>query len=68
MTTQTPTPTADLLTLPEAAAYLNMTEKALRWQRYIGEAPRAAKIGGRVMFRRRDIDSWLDQKFEQVSA
>ena len=67
MTAQTPTPTAELLTLPEAAAYLNMTEKALRWQRYIGEAPRAAKIGGRVMFRRRDIDSWLDQKFE-VSA
>ena len=67
MTTQAPTQTADLLTLPEAAAYLNMTEKALRWQRYIGEAPRAAKIGGRVMFRRRDIDSWLDQKFE-VSA
>ena len=60
----TATQTADLLTLPEAAAYLNMTEKALRWQRYIGEAPRAAKIGGRVMFRRRDIDAFLDAKFE----
>ena len=67
MSTNTTAPTADLMTLPEAAAYLNMTEKALRWQRYIGEAPRAAKIGNRVMFRRRDIDSWLDQKFE-VSA
>lgn len=64
----TATQTADLLTLPEAATYLNMTEKALRWQRYIGEAPRAAKIGGRVMFRRRDIDAFLDAKFEQVSA
>ncbi|MGP4916809.1 helix-turn-helix transcriptional regulator [Brachybacterium tyrofermentans] len=60
--------TADLLTLPEAAAYLNMTEKALRWQRYTGEAPRAAKIGGRVMFRKRDVDAWLDAKFDEVSA
>lgn len=63
--TITPARTADLLTLPEAAAYLNMTEKALRWQRYIGEAPKAAKIGGRVVFRRRDIDAFLDQKFEE---
>jgi len=63
----TTTPTADLLTLPEAAAYLNMTEKSLRWLRYTGEAPRAAKIGGRVVFRRSEIDAWLDEKFE-VSA
>jgi len=60
-------PTADLMTLPEAAADLNLTEKALRWLRYTEQGPRAAKIGGRVMFRRREIDAWLDQKFE-VSA
>lgn len=56
--------TADLMTLPETAAYLNMDVKALRWQRYSGKAPRAAKIGGRVMYRRRDVDAWIDQQFE----
>lgn len=60
--------TADLMTLPETAAYLNMDVKALRWQRYNGTAPRAAKIAGKVMFRRRDVDQWLDAKFEEASA
>lgn len=63
MSTNTTAPTADLMTLPEAAAYLNMTEKALRWQRYTGNGPRAAKIGGRVMYRRREVDAWIDQQF-----
>lgn len=59
--------TADLLTLPEAATYLNMTEKALRWLRYTEKAPRAAKINGRVMFRRHDVDAWIDRQFEDAA-
>ena len=61
----TTTRTADLMTLPETATYLNMTEKALRWLRFSEQAPKAAKIGGRVMWRRRDVDAWLDQQFEK---
>lgn len=59
--------TADLMTLPEAAAYLNMTEKALRWQRYTEQGPRAAKIGGRVVFRRSDVDAWIEKAFEETA-
>lgn len=54
---------SDLMTLPQTAGYLNMSEKSLRWLRYTGEAPHAAKIGGRVMFRRSQVDAWIDQKF-----
>ena len=60
-------PTADLMTLPETGTYLNMTEKALRWLRYTEQGPRAAKIGGRVMYRRRDVDAWIEDQFA-VSA
>ena len=60
-------PTADLMTLPETAAYLNMTEKALRWLRYTEQGPRAAKIGGRVVFRRSDVDAWIEKAFEETA-
>lgn len=60
----TTTRTADLMTLPETATYLNMDVKALRWQRYNNRGPRGAKIAGRVMFRRREVDAWLDRQFE----
>jgi predicted DNA-binding transcriptional regulator AlpA len=51
------------MTLPETAAYLNMSDKSLRWLRYTEQGPRGARIGGRVMYRRRDVDAWLDEQF-----
>ncbi|GAB4095605.1 hypothetical protein GCM10028787_10800 [Brachybacterium horti] len=61
----TTAPTADLLTLPETATYLHMSEKSLRWLRYTGAAPRAAKLGGRLMFRRSEVDAWINEQFEK---
>ena len=61
------TPTADLMTLAETAAYLNMSEKSLRWMRHTGNAPRAGKIGARVVFRRSDVDAWIEKAFEETA-
>lgn len=55
--------TADLMTLAETATYLNMSEKSLRWMRHTGTAPRAGKIGSRVVFRRSDVDAWIEEQF-----
>lgn len=54
---------SDLMTLPQTAAYLNMSEKSLRWWRYSGTGPKGARLGGRVLWRKRDVDAWLDQQF-----
>lgn len=59
------TPTSDLMTLAQTAAYLGMSEKGLRWHRHQQTAPPAAKIGGRVVFSRKRVDAWIDAKFEE---
>ncbi len=54
-----------LLPIPEAAAYLGISPKTIR----NGLGPRAAKpfpvkavrLGGRVLFRREDLDQYVDR-------
>lgn len=54
----------DLRTLDEVAAYLRKSPSQMRWMRHNHTGPRSAKIGGRVMYRQRDVDAWLDAQFE----
>jgi predicted DNA-binding transcriptional regulator AlpA len=58
----TPTLT-NLMTLDEVATYLRKSPSQLRWMRHNGTGPRSAKIGGRVMYRKTDVDAWLDEQF-----
>lgn len=67
MTTTHTTPATDLLTLPQAAAYLGMTEKQVRWWRYKGYGPQGVRLGGRVLYRKRDIDAFLEAAFSEVA-
>lgn len=57
-----------LLTLPEVAEMLRKSEAQLRWMRHQGKAPRAAIIGGRIMFREADVVAWIDAQFESDAA
>lgn len=66
MSTQTQ-PT-QLLTLIECADLLRKTEAQLRWMIYQGTAPKSAKIGGRRMFRRSDVEAWIDAQFDDDVA
>lgn len=54
---------SDLLTTEEAADALRMTLDGLRWAIYNGTAPRSAKIGRRRLFRRADIEAFIDARF-----
>lgn len=53
-----------LLTLEEAAALLRKSPAQMRWLRHNSRGPRCAKIGGRVMYRERDVIDWVNEAFE----
>lgn len=57
------TDASPLWTLPQTAAYLGKSVKQLEWMIYAGTAPRSAKIGGRRMFRRADVEAFVEAAF-----
>lgn len=64
MATQARVDVYDLMTKKEVAVYLRKTEQQMSWLRHTRKGPRSAVIGGRVMYRKRDVDAWLDEQFE----
>ena len=57
-----------LMTKAETAEALRKTTKQLDWLIYTGNAPKSALIGGRRMFRVADVEAWIEEQFEKVSA
>lgn len=43
-----------------AAPYIGTTAGTLNTWRYLGKGPKYYKIGRRVVYRRADLDAWLD--------
>ena len=67
------TPPGAVLTIDGAAAYLSISKATLyTWRtRRAGYGPRAIKAGGRLLYRRADLDAWLDEHvetFDQTST
>lgn len=57
-----------LMTLGEVAERLRRSEAQLRWMRHNGTGPPSAKIAGRVMYRRSDLERWIDAQFESNAS
>lgn len=57
-----------LLTMPELSAYLGTPVKTLRRWRLTGYGPRSAKIGRRILYRRSDVDRFIDEAFADNCA
>ena len=53
---------ADLLSAPEAARHLRLSEPYLAKLRCWGGGPSFLKLGRRVVYRRSDLDAWLEGK------
>ncbi|SFP21385.1 DNA binding domain-containing protein, excisionase family [Geodermatophilus dictyosporus] len=53
---------SDLMTLAETAAYLRTPVATLRYWRHLGEGPVGFRLGRRVVFKRTDVDAWLDAR------
>ena len=58
----------DLVTVDEVADMLGKSPQSIRWMRHTGELPTAAKIGGRVVWKRQQILDWVDQQFASQPA
>lgn len=53
---------AELLTVAEVAAMTRLSEGTLRYWRYAGSGgPQSIKLGRRVMYRRTDVEKWLQE-------
>jgi excisionase family DNA binding protein len=51
---------AEFLTTEELAAEVRAPVATVRFWRHTGKGPRSARIGRRVVYRREDVDRWLE--------
>lgn len=58
----------NLLTLEEVAAMLRKSPAQMRWMRHNRTGPRAARLGGRIMYREHDVIDWVNQAFEDEAS
>ena len=56
--------TMKLLTLGEVAEMLRKSPAQMRWMRHNGTGPKAARLGGRIMYREQDVIEWVNAAFE----
>jgi excisionase family DNA binding protein len=61
-------PLPDLLTITEAAALLRAPVATLRYWRHLGTGPRSFRLGRRVLYRRDDLQSWLETQHAKDAA
>lgn len=54
-----------LMTIQEVSELTSIPVATLRYWRHKGLGPKGAKLGGKLMFRRDDVDEWVNQAFER---
>jgi excisionase family DNA binding protein len=52
----------DLLTIDEAAELLRAPVATLRYWRHLGTGPHSFRLGRRVLYRRDDLDAWVETR------
>jgi DNA-binding transcriptional MerR regulator len=55
-------PTSQLLTIAEAALLLRAPVATLRYWRHLGTGPTSFRLGRRVVYRRDDLQAWIDAR------
>lgn len=59
----------ELMTTAEVGEYLRTPVATMRFWRAGGEVgPRSFKLGKRVMYRRSDVEAWLQQQYDAAEA
>jgi len=56
------------LDVKQAAELIGLSKSSLDKMRLTGRGPVYLRIGARVVYRRRDIDTWLDQYAQSSTA
>jgi predicted DNA-binding transcriptional regulator AlpA len=52
-----------LLTTEEVASLVRKSVPTMRYLRSIGEGPKSGKLGKHVVYRRSDVQQWIDAAF-----
>jgi excisionase family DNA binding protein len=52
----------------ELAEYLRVPEGTLRYWRYMRRGPRSVRLGRRVVYRRADVEDWINSQYEAERA
>lgn len=60
--------THQLMTMAEVAEFTRIPVNTPRFYRHKGTGPKSALIGGRVMYRRTDVATWVNAAFENVTT
>ncbi|WP_281711728.1 helix-turn-helix transcriptional regulator [Dermacoccus nishinomiyaensis] len=60
--------TTDLVRVPDVAEMLGVNESAVRWLVYTKELPPHTKISNRLVWKRSQIEQYLDDKFAEAEA
>ena len=55
----------ELLTITEAADFLRAPVATLRYWRHLGTGPPSFRVGRRVLYRRDDLNAWIDVRHDQ---
>jgi DNA-binding transcriptional MerR regulator len=55
---------SEMLSIEQLAEKLKTSVNTVRYWRTIGYGPKSARIGRRVMYRRADVEAWIDAQFE----
>lgn len=53
------------LTTDELATELRTSPGTCRYWRHIGDGPASVKVGRRVLYRRADVDAWIERKYAE---
>jgi DNA-binding transcriptional MerR regulator len=54
--------------LHAVAEMTGLPEATLRYWRHVGIGPPSARLGRRVVYRRADVDAWIDEQFAAGNA
>lgn len=57
---------AQLLTMKDVSAMTQISESTLRYYRNVGnKGPASALLGGKIMYRKQDVEKWINDQFEK---
>ncbi len=54
----------EYLTTEEVAAMCRTRPTTVKYWRHIGYGPPGAKVGKRILYRRSDVQAWLESRFD----
>lgn len=58
----------DLLTITEAAELLRAPVTTLGYWRHLGTGPRSFRLGRRVLYRRDDLQAWVEEQLSRSAT